>query len=46
MRLAAYNFRSGGKKGEQNQWRKIRNDFNPDGSNIQSFHLKPSSGII
>lgn len=30
MRLVAYNFRSGGKRGEQNQWRKIFSDFNPD----------------
>jgi endonuclease/exonuclease/phosphatase family metal-dependent hydrolase len=30
MRIVTYNFRLGGKKGEQNQWRKILSDFNPD----------------
>ncbi|MCK6626190.1 MAG: hypothetical protein L6R45_13570 [Anaerolineae bacterium] len=30
MRLVAYNFRAGGKRGEQNQWSKILTDFAPD----------------
>src|SRR5262249_35555285 len=30
MRIVAYNFRSGGKRGEQNQWSKILADFTPD----------------
>ncbi len=30
MRLVAYNFRAGGKRGEQNQWSKLLTDFVPD----------------
>lgn len=30
MRIVTYNFRSGGKRGAQNQWSKILTDFTPD----------------
>ena len=30
MRIVAYNFRAGGKRGEQNQWSKLLTDFAPD----------------
>lgn len=30
MRLVAYNFRAGGKRGAQNQWSKLLTDFTPD----------------